>query len=129
MQITRENAIGGVALAISDSGRLQYNSLNPGELHDLAENRTIWRGESLKWIGPGCCDHDRKPADPEVWREAKEFFTQIHEADEAAEKAMEARLEAKAQKEDAHLYHLVQHGLCPKCGTFCDGDCSWDNTN
>jgi hypothetical protein len=125
MQIIHKMQTGTVGLAISDSGRLSYNYLNSGQMHDELTGRTIYRGKSLAWIGPGCCDYDRQPASSEILAEVKKFRAQIDAANEEAEKTMAARLEAKAQKEDAQLDNLVKHGLCPTCGTFCHGDCSF----
>lgn len=40
-----------------------------------------------------------------------------------AEIAKEAEKEAAIQAKEAEYAKLVKNGLCPKCGTFCCGDC------
>ena len=46
------------------------------------------------------------------------------EAVKAAENAKEARKEAKLQAEAEEYARLVKSGLCPKCQSWCYGDCS-----
>ena len=118
MEITYKHAIGTIGIAIKNG--LQYNSLNPGELTDIQNKRIIWRGESIAFND--VTDRiDIKGT--KLWEDAKNFRAQIRDYDDKIWQAVEQKDLERIEIEAAHYDKLVENGLCPKCGTFCYGDC------
>jgi hypothetical protein len=58
-----------------------------------------------------------------VEAEAELETTEEFAAVKAKEDAEEAAKIAKAEKEVEHYHKMLDAGMCPKCGTWCYGDC------
>lgn len=47
-----------------------------------------------------------------------------YEQVKAAEEAEEAREDARLEAQEKELERRIANGFCPKCGTYCYGDCT-----
>lgn len=54
---------------------------------------------------------------------AEECTTPEFEAVKAAETAKELRREENLKRQDEEYQRLIDSGMCPKCGSWCYGDC------
>ena len=52
-----------------------------------------------------------------------EVFTATKNVEKQVEKQIETELVAKEELADAEYAKQIKNGLCPKCGTYCYGDC------
>lgn len=89
--------------------------VTPGSPEDTSAGRVGYRWVYLRYADD--------PADAELIQELRALLPEFRAIEDAEERAREERRLAALGAADERQAELEKNGLCPKCGTFCYGDC------
>ncbi len=112
IKITEYNAIGGIESAKSADGRFEWFDVCPEDLLDTIIDKSIYRMSYTDESGHA----SESITDPDMIGMIKDFRASLRALQDAEKREL-----AETKVSDGQ-YEADKH-LCPKCDTFCHGDC------